>query len=63
MTALCQVLGLRASRETADTTTFHAAGDERALVTLHTRAGVTRARRGAFGLYHFALLLPDRPAL
>lgn len=57
------VLGLRASRETADTTTLHAAGDKRPLVTLHTHPGVTRARRGAFGLYHFALLLPDRPAL
>jgi catechol 2,3-dioxygenase len=30
---------------------------------LHTRPGVTRARRGAFGLYHFAILLPDRAAL
>ena len=32
-------------------------------MTLHTRPGVTQARRGAFGLYHFAVLLPDRPAL
>jgi len=37
--------------------------DERPLVELRTRAGVTPARRGAFGLYHFAILLPDRPAL
>ena len=37
--------------------------DERPLVELQTRAGVTPARRGAFGLYHFAILLPDRPAL
>jgi len=37
--------------------------DDRALVVLHNRPGVTRARRGAFGLYHFALLLPDRAAL
>ena len=28
------------------------------LVTLETRRGVTRARRGAYGLYHFAVLLP-----
>ena len=27
------------------------------------RTGVTPARRGAFGLYHFAILLPDRSAL
>lgn len=37
--------------------------DERPLVTLHTQPGVSRARRGAFGLYHFAILLPDRAAL
>ena len=37
--------------------------DERPLVKLQTRAGVRPARRGAFGLYHFAILLPDRPAL
>jgi len=37
--------------------------DERPLVELQTRRGVTPARRGAFGLYHFAILLPDRAAL
>ena len=37
--------------------------DERPLVELQTRAGVRPARRGAFGLYHFAILLPDRSAL
>ena len=37
--------------------------DERPLVKLETRAGVSPARRGAFGLYHFAILLPDRAAL
>ena len=37
--------------------------DTRPLVKLETRAGVSPARRGAFGLYHFAILLPDRPAL
>ena len=30
---------------------------------LTSRRGVTRARRGAFGLYHFAILLPDRASL
>jgi catechol 2,3-dioxygenase len=38
-------------------------GDDRPLVTLQTRPGVARARRGAFGLFHFAILLPDRSAL
>jgi len=37
--------------------------DERPLVELQTRASVTPARRGAFGLYLFAILLPDRPSL
>jgi catechol 2,3-dioxygenase len=37
--------------------------DERPLIELQTRPGVTPARRGAFGLYHFAILLPDRAAL
>jgi catechol 2,3-dioxygenase len=37
--------------------------DQRPLVELQTRAGVAPAQRGAFGLYHFAILLPDRPAL
>jgi catechol 2,3-dioxygenase len=38
-------------------------GDGRPLVELQTRPGVRPARPGAFGLYHFAILLPDRPAL
>jgi catechol 2,3-dioxygenase len=34
------------------------------LVELHGRPGAREAhRRGAFGLFHFAILLPDRPAL
>jgi catechol 2,3-dioxygenase len=38
-------------------------GDGRPLVELQTRDGVTPTRPGAFGLYHFAILLPDRAAL
>ena len=37
--------------------------DGHVLAVLQTRTGVTPARRGAFGLYHFAILLPDRSAL
>lgn len=37
--------------------------DGRPLVELQTGAGVAASRQGAFGLYHFAILLPDRPAL
>ena len=57
-----QVIGLRVLAA-GDTTTLGAHGDDRPLVTLETRPGVTPARRGAFGLYHFAILLPDRAAL
>lgn len=39
-------------------------GDDRVLVHLHERKGVHPVpRRGRTGLYHFAILLPDRPSL
>jgi catechol 2,3-dioxygenase len=57
------VLGLRVEQSGNDRAVLTAHGDTRPLVMLRTRPGVTRARRGAFGLYHFAILLPDRPAL
>ena len=37
--------------------------EERPILALHTTPGVKRARRGALGLYHFAILLPERAAL
>lgn len=37
--------------------------DPRPLVTLHTTSGTKPARRGALGLYHFAILLPGRADL
>jgi catechol 2,3-dioxygenase len=58
-----QVLGLKAYTTARDAATLGAHGDDRPLVTLTTRRGVTLARRGSFGLYHFAILLPDRAAL
>jgi catechol 2,3-dioxygenase len=57
------VLGFRAERSADERAVLTAHGDTRPLVMLRTRPGITRARRGAFGLYHFAILLPDRPAL
>ena len=57
-----QVIGLRPVAVHADRAVL-GAQDERPLVELQTRAGVMPARRGAFGLYHFAILLPDRAAL
>jgi catechol 2,3-dioxygenase len=39
-------------------------GDDHVLVELHEKSGVRPvARRGHIGLYHFAILLPDRAAL
>ena len=58
-----RVIGMRADQIGDDRALLTAHGDTRPLVMLRTRPGVTRARRGAFGLYHFAILLPDRPAL
>ena len=58
-----QVLGLRAHSVTDASAVFSAHGDERPLVTVRTGPGVAPARRGAFGLYHFAILLPERHAL
>jgi catechol 2,3-dioxygenase len=58
-----QVLGLRAHSTTDTAAVLGPHGDEQPLVTLHTRPGVTHPRRGAFGLYHFAILLPERSAL
>lgn len=57
------VIGMHVEETGVDTAVLRAHGDDRPLVILRTRPGVTRARRGTFGLYHFALLLPDRAAL
>ena len=58
-----QVIGLRVLDDAQEGVTMAARGDDRPLVTLHMAAGVTPAQRGSFGLYHFAILLPDRAAL
>lgn len=58
-----QVIGFDAETKEVHSAVLTARGDPRPLVTLRTRPGIARARRGAFGLYHFAILLPDRPAL
>ncbi len=58
-----RVIGLRVERTERDGAVLTSHGGDRPLVILRTRPGVTRARRGAFGLYHFAILLPDRGAL
>src|SRR5665213_1512690 len=57
-------LGLRVVDQQAGRASLAAHDDDRVLVELHEQPG-TRAigRRGLLGLYHFAILLPDRAAL
>jgi catechol 2,3-dioxygenase len=57
------VLGLRTYTLTDSTARMGPHDDDRFLVELSTKPGTRRARSGAFGLYHFAILLPDRAAL
>lgn len=59
-----QILGLRAATRGADTATLSPQNDGRPLVRLFARAGLRPLpRRGALGLYHFAILVPERAAL
>ncbi len=58
------VLGLRVLHQADGQATLAAHGDDRPLVELHERWGAAPApHRGRLGLYHFAILLPDRAAL
>ena len=59
-----RVLGLRALESTPERATLAAPGDDAPLVELNELRGATPVpRRGRLGLYHFALLLPDRASL
>lgn len=58
------VIGLRVLERSGEVARLGAHGDDRTLVELHQKPGVqSMARRGRIGLYHFAILLPDRAAL
>ena len=58
------VIGLRVIEVSADAAMLGVPESAEPLVTLHAEPGTRPARRrGAFGLYHFAILLPDRAAL
>ena len=58
------VLGLGVHASTASTATLTAAHDATPLVELEERSGTQPiAQHGRLGLYHFALLVPDRAAL
>jgi catechol 2,3-dioxygenase len=59
-----RVLGLRGIEQGHGFVVLAAQGDDWPLVELRERRGATPVpKRGRLGLYHFAILLPDRPAL
>jgi catechol 2,3-dioxygenase len=59
-----RVLGFRVLASSPGAATLATHGDDAALVELREQPGATPVpRRGRLGLYHFALLLPDRASL
>jgi len=59
-----QVLGLFAIEQSATHALMGAQGSHEPLVRLHERKGANSVpRRGLLGLFHVAILLPNRPAL
>lgn len=58
-----RVIGLHQLSRTSGSASLGATGGTNALLTLETRPGVTAASGPRLGLFHFAILLPDRPSL
>lgn len=59
-----KVLGMRAIRRTEDVADLGPHGEDRTIVHLRQlRSARPVPRRGLLGLYHFAILLPDRASL
>jgi catechol 2,3-dioxygenase len=59
-----QVLGMRTIARANNTVQLGAHGDDRILLELVEKPGARSVpRRGLLGLYHFAILLPDRASL
>src|SRR6185437_15950925 len=59
-----RVLGLEPLERNSDGASLAPQGTHAPLIVLHEHRGAQAVpRRGALGLYHFAILLPDRPAL
>jgi catechol 2,3-dioxygenase len=59
-----KVLGFRTISRTAETVSLGPHGEDREIVHLRQlRSARAVPRRGLLGLYHFAILLPDRAAL
>lgn len=57
------VLGLRVVERTERSAALAAHGHDQVLVRLEAKEGIAPAPRGRLGLYHFAILVPDRVAL
>ena len=59
-----RVLGLRVVRRDASGAALGAAGDDSPIIELRERPGARpHPKRGQLGLFHFAILLPDRASL
>jgi catechol 2,3-dioxygenase len=59
-----RVLGVELLEHRDGVARLGASGDSHPLIELHERPGaVPIPRRGRLGLYHYAILLPDRPSL
>lgn len=58
-----KVLGFRVRSQTSDRASLGAHGDDRVIVELRSGATSPVPRGGRQGLYHFAILLPDRASL
>lgn len=59
-----RVLGMRVLRSASGAAGLAAAGTDTPMVELHQKPGVRAVpRRGLLGLFHFAILLPDRASL
>ena len=59
-----QVLGMRVIRRTEDSANLGPHGEDREIIHLrHLATARPVPRRGLLGLYHFAILLPDRASL
>lgn len=59
-----RVLGFRTLERHEGTAALGPEGEEVVVVELHEKRGVAPVpRRGRLGLYHYAILLPDRPSL
>ncbi|HEX5073780.1 MAG TPA: VOC family protein [Gemmatimonadaceae bacterium] len=59
-----RVLGFRVVRRGDSVAVLGSAGDDSPIIELRERPGARpHPRRGQLGLFHFAILLPDRPSL